>query len=592
MEPSAPAATIDEPRPGAAPVPLVRLLDPHTVNQIAAGEVVERPASVLKELVENALDAGARRIEIVLEDCGRRLVSVADDGSGMGEEDARAALQRHATSKIRAAEDLAKVATLGFRGEAIPSIASVSRLTLRTAERDGSRFAIQVEDGRVAREWREPGPTGTRVDVEDLFLNTPARLKFLKSDATELGACLETVRHYAVAYPEVAFTLRTEAGVALSTSGSGDLRAAVAEVWGIDLARGLAEIDAAGEGVRVRGFVSPPHLTRPTRAYQWAFVNRRPVRSKTLVAALDAAYRELTPDRRYPVALLMLDVDPGRIDVNVSPTKQEVKFQSEGQAFDAVRRGVREGLMANGMIPTAEAIAAANAALREAAPGPSALALAWQAQAPLFAETPLGTQPEPRRYQAGELLEGLRVIGQMDATFILAENDRGLLIVDQHVAHERILFERLRSARGGAGVERQRLLEPLSLEVDRRAADALRERLDVVEQAGFSLEPFGVQSFLVREAPAVLKGRDPRDVLRDLADELAEGRDDRRDVREALWTMCACKMAIKAGDPLLPAEMERLLVDLAQTENPYLCPHGRPITIVLERGDLMRKFKR
>ncbi len=586
----------------------VRLLDPHTVNQIAAGEVVERPASVVKELIENALDAGASRIEIDLEDSGKTLVRVSDDGCGMSPEDARLALERHATSKIGSLDDLLATRSLGFRGEALPSIASVSRLTLSSAERDGLRCVVEAEGG-AARETRgASGPKGTEVRVEDLFFNTPARLKFLKSDATELGACLEAASKYAIAHPGVAFTVRHGGQPALETDGAGDRLHALAAVWGRDLARGLAEIESETAGIRVSGFVSPPSLTKPTRSFQFLFVNGRPVRSRSLTAALDQAYRSLTPEKRYPVAALLVEIDPERVDVNVSPTKSEVKFQQEGSAFDAVFYAIRNALSEHGMIPSAEGIAAANEAIALVTdgwrPGTAGLAEASvRAQSPLGAlggpslsapislpDTPLS----PERFPFGDLLEGLRVLGQAMGTFIVAETARGIVIVDQHVAHERILYEYLCGLKGEGAIEVQPLLAPETLHLDKRSSVLLAERLEELRRIGFDLEPFGGESFLIRSAPAAIRGRSALAVLRDLVDELVEAAVARRlsPTREQIWITSACKMAVKAGDALSLAEMEKLIVDLATTENPYLCPHGRPITITLSTEDLMRKFKR
>jgi len=580
---------------------------------------------VVKELVENALDAGATRVEVELEEAGRRRITVRDDGIGMAEADARMALQRHATSKIREVLDLQRAGTLGFRGEALPSIASVSRFTLTTGTEDGARFRVVIEGGQETEAGYEAGPRGTEISVEDLFYNMPARLKFLKSDTTELAQCLETVQRLALAYPSVAFTVRTPQSVALSAPGDGDQAAALAACWGWDTVRGLVALDHYENGVRVRGLASPPHQTRPTRAYQWFLVNRRPIRSRGLQVALDIAYRSLTPERRFPLVALSLDVDPSRVDANVSPTKNEVRFQRDADVFDAVRHAVRDALLQQGMIPSAEGLATANAALAALrapslyagytppTPAPSAADPGW---APLFSEVfPPGcsnTDARPAssafgltdRLQAplrppvpgetnayGALLDGLRIIGQAMETFILAENRQGLLIIDQHVAHERILYEMLARSRGMGAVERQTLLAPEVMHLDRLAAERLRDCLPEVAEVGFDIEPFGGESFLVRSIPAALKGRNPLGILRDLADELAEGARPAA-AREAIWIMASCKMAIKAGDSLGRAEMEQLMRDLADTENPYLCPHGRPITVVLDRGALFRLFKR
>ena len=603
--------------------PRVHLLDPHTVNQIAAGEVVERPASVVKELVENAIDAGASRIDVDLIDSGRTLIRINDNGCGMELEDAKMALQRHATSKISSSDDLLGVRTLGFRGEALPSIASVSRMTLASATQDGLRSVIHVEDSQLQIPEGKAGPKGTEITVEDLFYNTPARLKFLKSDTTELGAIIETLSRYAIGFPSVAFALTHNGQNILRTTGSGDLVDAISNVWGRDLARSLAEVDVTAAGLHITGFLSPPHVTKPTRSMQYVWVNGRPVRTRTLTAAIDQAYRDITPEKRYPVLALMIEADPAKVDVNVSPTKSEVKFQHEGAAFDALRVAVKTALMEHGMMPSAEGLAAANEALAatrvfphvwgkspqgdgggyyqdNSALSPQLSALAIAAQAPFDTPVPMpfsgieAPSVSNERFPFGELLEGLRVLGQAMNTFIIAETARGIVIIDQHVAHERILYEYLCGLKGSSAIEKQPLLTPLTLELDRRSAILLNEKLDELRRIGFELDPFGGESYIVRATPAALRGKDPLKVLKDLVDELVEVSVTRRLVptREQIWITSACKMAVKSGDPLSHAEMEKLIVDLASTENPYLCPHGRPITITLSRDELFRKFKR
>lgn len=600
----------------------IHLLDSHTVNQIAAGEVVERPASVVKELVENALDAQATKIEIELRDSGKTLIRVSDNGMGMSAQDAAHSLHRHATSKISSADDLTLVKSLGFRGEALPSIASVSHLTLASALDDEARIVLKVDGGTVHEPTLAAGPKGTDVIVEELFFNTPARLKFLKSDTTELGQSLEVVSKYAIGYPNVSFVLSHNGQEAIRTSGNGDMIEAIADVWGREMARALAEVDSTIGGLNVHGFVSPPHVTRPTRAYQYIFVNGRPVRTRTLTAALDQAYRDLTPERRFPILVLKIDVDPSRVDVNVSPTKSEVKFQHEGQAFDALRLSIKNALMEHGMMPSAASVAAANEAIAASAAHTQSF---WNGGAPtswsptalidprIHAQSPLGPEtsaqlleaPLPSsgieapsvksdRYPFGELLEGLKILGQAMDTFVVAETHRGIVIVDQHVAHERILYEYLCGLKSSTAIEKQPLLVPQTLHLDRRAAVLLREKIGEVEAVGFDLEPFGGESYVVRAVPAAIRSKDPLKILRDLVDELVESSVTRKLVptREQIWITSACKMAVKAGDPLSHAEMEKLIVDLATTENPYMCPHGRPITITLGVDELMRKFKR
>ena len=591
----------------------IHLLDPHTVNQIAAGEVVERPASVVKELVENALDAHATRIEIEIVDSGRTKIRVSDNGIGMSAEDAMSALQRHATSKIVSADDLMAIGTLGFRGEALPSIASVSRMSISTAEDDGLRTAIRVEGGHISPRTGSSGPRGTDIVIEDLFFNTPARLKFLKSDTTELGQAIEHISRYAVAYPQVSFLVTHNGQVAINTTGSGEMQSAVADVWNRDLARSLAVVNYEAAGMRLTGFVSPPHITKPTRAYQYVYVNGRPVRTRTLTAALDQAFRDITPDRRFPIVILNIEIDPNRVDVNVSPTKSEVKFQHEGQAFDAIRLAMKSSLMEHGMMPNMAGIAAANQALAAARdssgfefPGnrnESSFEANMRAQAPLEAlQVPMPASDiampfsvlDSERYPFAELLEGLRVIGQAMDTFIIAETKRGLVLIDQHVAHERIIYEYLCGLKGPTAIEKQALLVPQTLHLDRRQAVLLGEKLKEIIDVGFDIEPFGGESYVVRAVPAAIRNKNPLQILQDLVEELVESTVTRKLVptREQIWIMSSCKMAVKAGDPLSMADMERLIVDLARTENPYLCPHGRPITATLSVDALLKMFKR
>jgi DNA mismatch repair protein MutL len=352
-------------------------------------------------------------------------------------------------------------------------------------------------------------------------------------------------------------------------------------------------------------------VTRHTRSYQYLAVNGRPVRTRTLTAAIDQAYRDLTPEKRYPLVALNLEMDPGRLDVNVSPTKSEVKFQQEGQVFDVIRVAIKSALMEHGMMPSAESVALVNQVLASNRATPTSFAggatpwnvMAMEAQAPLeslrVALPESGViapdMPTPEgSYPFAELLDGLRVLGQAMNTFIVAETARGIVIIDQHVAHERILYEYLCGLKGPSAIEKQALLTPVALHLDRRQAVLFRDKVAEVEAIGFELEPFGGESYLVRAAPAALRGKDPARVLLDLVDELIEAGVSRRlaPTREQIWITSSCKMAVKAGDPLSLPEMERLIVDLAATDNPYMCPHGRPITLTLSKDELFRKFKR
>ena len=639
----------------STPTPRIQLLDSNTINQIAAGEVLERPAAAVKELVENSLDAGATRIEIELAGAGRDLIRIRDNGSGMTPEELKLSLLRHATSKIRELSDLDSVMTLGFRGEAIPSIGSVSKLTISTGTEDGRRAVVRVEGGECVYEGAESGPKGTEIRVEDLFYNTPARLKFLKSDTTEVGQIVDFVMRYAIAFPTVSFTLLHNGQSVLQTTGNGDQLEAIASTWTRDMARSLVPVNGELGGLKLQGFVSPPHVTKSNRSLQYLYVNGRPMKSRTLTIALDQAFRDLTPDRRFPVVALNIEIDPSRIDVNVSPTKSEVRFQQEGLAFEAIRVCIRESLLAHGMMPSAAQIATANQAINQALnisqspnishslnevastqsfrgltehsiyaqspinhsslPNPAVGGLSnshWDnPDQPRIVDTGIGKTSDTLTHTLAEasvnlnvgnnesmpyltILDDLFIVGQAMNTFIIAETRHGLIIVDQHVAHERIIYEYLCGLKRSTLIEKQALLVPQTLHLDKRSAILLADKLEEIHSVGFEIDSFGADSFVIRSVPAALKGKDPIKYLTDLVDELVESSVNKRIIptREQIWIMSSCKMAVKAGDPLSRAEMEKLLLDLATTENPYHCPHGRPITATLTQDDLLRLFKR
>jgi DNA mismatch repair protein MutL len=620
----------------------IRTLDEQLVNRIAAGEVVERPAAALKELIENALDAGAMRIEIEAEMGGRRLIRVRDDGIGMTRTDALNALQRHATSKIASDADLTRIATLGFRGEALPSIASVSRMEILTrAFEEDTGTHIVVEGGEVKTVEEVGAPIGTTVAVRDLFYNVPARLKFLKSVPTELGHIIETVTRYAFAYPDVSFRLVHERQELIFTPGNGDLLTAAASIWGRETVQGMVQVDYERDGIRVWGLIAPPHQTRPTRQHQYFFVNLRPVRNKTLTAALDEAYKTLTPEKRYPACILLVGIDPRQVDVNVHPAKIEVRFQREQAVFEAVVNAIRAALLQHGMIPSvlppsesrgqaitparppdAETIhqilmQRAGLAPAEAVGTPARPEThAHAGETPARPEMPAGVDPfvsaahavaladetpplletEPLQtahLPFAHLLDDLQILGQVRNTYIVASTRQGLVLIDQHVAHERVLYEQLCYKRGALPIPKQHLLTPETLQLSRRDALLLHEKLPELEAIGFELEPFGADAYLIRAVPAALKG-DPVQTLRDIVDELVELSVSKRlpVAREQIWITTSCKLAVKAGDPLSMPEMRKLIEDLARTENPYLCPHGRPITIILTWQEIERKFKR
>ncbi len=623
----------------------VEILDENTANQIAAGEVVERPAAAVKELVENALDAGARQILVELEEGGKYLIRVTDDGSGMSREDAVLSLQRHATSKIRTVDDLFQITTMGFRGEALPSIASVSQMTITTkVAGDNEAAGVQIRcAGGLLEEVSEVGArTGTSITVENLFYNVPARLKFLKTSSTELTHIVELMQRFALARPEVAFRLMHGSGEVFAAPGTGSAMDACVHVFGRETARHLVPLDYDGAGLQVTGFISTPSALKSSRSAQHTFVNTRHVRNKAVTRALDEAYKSVQTlhGTRYPAAVVMVQIDPAQVDVNVSPTKTEVRFTREGDIYAAVYKAVQEALMAGGLVPTLTQKLSSPApssrqepeehpALLSVPPRPAGNtrqeprdttafheAVIERARQPfdddpfegtIFQPAPVPVAPAPSLSANGgdyrqHNLDSLRVLAQTRNMYILAQTDTALVLIDQHIAHERVLYEQLRAGAegGGAGVPTQRLMLPFTLEVSKREALVVENRLEDLRRAGFDLEPFGGDSFVVRSVPASVAQKhlksqgSPEEVLREIIEELVEKTVSRRlllPAEEVLIT-ASCKMAVKAGDPLSFDEMNALVSDLLKSENPYTCPHGRPIIIELPNGDLDRKFGR
>ncbi len=573
----------------------ILILDESTASKIAAGEVVERPASVVKELVENALDAGARRVEVEIREGGRGLIRVTDDGCGMTREDAVLSLQRHATSKIRTAEDLFCVTTLGFRGEALPSIASVSHLAMVTRGREAESGTKLTAVGGEVVELEDVGaPVGTQVSVSRLFYNTPARLKFLRRDAAEVAQITETCTRFLFSHPETALRLRVEGREVIQYGGSGGLAAAVVAAWGPDLAGAMVPLERRTAGLSVRGLVSLPAQHRATRNRQFVFVNNRWVRSRTLTHALEEAFRGLLPDRRFPAAVLLLEVEPRAVDVNVHPTKAEVRLSREPEIHHFLLGAAQEALRSAGAAGLHVAPPAATGA------GPAAPSHpAETGQQRGFDSGWAGTLAAPgvlsQAFQsaAGEQLD-LRPLAQLRDTYILAESRGGLLLVDQHRAQERVLYERFAQARLSQKGEGQALLTPASVQLGTQEAEALGAYLTDLQALGFEIEPFGRDSFLVRAVPVELIDGDPGDLVKDMAEELAAAEAtpsvERR--RDSLLTTLSCRSAIKAGDRLSYEEMGELLRSLAGTARPYTCPHGWPIVMTISHFEIDRKFRR
>jgi DNA mismatch repair protein MutL len=609
------------------------VLPPALADQIAAGEVVERPASVVKELVENALDAGARRVDVEIEGGGRRLVRVVDDGWGLPPDDARLALKRHATSKLAAAEDLWGLATFGFRGEALPSIAAVSRLTLLSRPRDagqdaGAGFRLVVEAG-VETDAREAGvPPGTQVEVRDLFFNTPARAKFLKSESTEEANIYEAVLRLGIAHPEVHLRLRVKGALRLDLPPHRDLgqrvRAALAR-------RGAGALhEATGEegGVRVRAFLADPDAATTTARNTYLFVhgrgphgrsNGRAVRDRALLHAVAQAYGPLLEKGRYPLAAVFLDVAGGELDVNVHPQKLEVRFARPQEVYAAVRHVLGAALARAPWLETGGAAASRAQPLRAFTLPPSRGARVWSAPSPqaalplrardaaadavdLDALAPRGVDAGPEAPAgsftpagATPFFAGLSYIGQLHRTYLVCESAGELILVDQHAAHERVAYGRLVAAHGRREVQRQRLLFPLPIEVDEAAAAVVEGAGQATLDAlGFEIERAGARTVRVRAVPEMLKDADPKPLLRDVLAELAEGTptaETLEGVDRVLATM-ACHSVVRAGDVLGRSEAVGLLAQLDGVDLRSHCPHGRPVMLRLPLGEIERRFGR
>ena len=587
-----------------ATTPRVRRLPDALVDQIAAGEVVERPASVVKELVENALDAGARRVRVEVRDGGRAWIAVADDGSGMAPEDARLALERHATSKLRDAGELASISSFGFRGEALPAIASVSRLRLVTRARGAAEGFEQVVRAGVQELARPIGAAeGTRVEVAELFAAVPARRKFLKSATSEWGHVADWLARAALALPEVHFDLARDDRPVASWPAHTDPLDRVAAVLGESEAAGLVPFDHREGGLRVYGFASRPDHHRATPAGIHLFVHRRPVRDRVVQHALTELYRDVLPRGRYPGAVLFLELPPGAVDVNVHPAKWEVRFADPRTIHRLVTATVAEAVSHRGWLATPADAAAAPAQRVGEAAFPARGASDWLFSAPradaptAFEAGALAPLPSARPFRFGEL----RLLGQLHGTYLLLEAKDGLLLVDQHAAHERVLYESLRAAWLDAGVPRQPLLVAETLELEPASLAALVEQGAEVAALGYEVEPFGATAVVVRAVPALLAGRDPLGGLRSLAEQLRAGeggavlpRAGSRwlDAADRLFASLACHSARRAGE-VLPAAEQRALAD-ALDAIPWAptCPHGRPVAVPIGASEIARRFGR
>jgi DNA mismatch repair protein MutL len=570
----------------------IHVLPAEVASQIAAGEVVERPASVVKELVENALDAGAGSIVIELSQAGRSLIQVADDGCGIPAGELSLAVERHATSKLSSASDLFHITTLGFRGEALAAIASVSRLTL-TSRTEGAALGARlvVEGGKVGPLEAIGAPVGTLVAVHELFYNVPARLKFLKQDQTERRSVDTLLARYALAYPRVRFQLKEADTTSLQTAGDGDRRAILAALYGVETARALLEISVEEGGLKLNGFLSPVSLTRSNRREITFFINGRWVQDTPLTAALLQAYHTLLMVGRYPLAVLFLEVPPESVDVNVHPAKAEVRFREPDQVFRFVQRSLRQTLLAYTPLSQLGTQATGQEPLTRSGQPDTAWRLLHElgpASQPPFSLSPVLNPPE-----AQGSLPPLQLIGQFHDTYLLAEGPSGLVLIDQHAAHERVLFEKLMRLHGQKQAPAQVLLTPALVDLTPGSARLLNDQLPQLRSLGFEVDHFGPNTFQLRSLPDFFTSGDPAAALRALVEDFEEDESPLQAEAEARIAGRVCKrLAVKAGQKLSPQEQRALLEGLAGCTSPRTCPHGRPTMIQLSLPELEREFGR
>ncbi|OGN91585.1 MAG: hypothetical protein A2Z75_00250 [Chloroflexi bacterium RBG_13_50_10] len=542
----------------------IRILASEVVSKIAAGEVVDRPASVVKELVENALDGGATQIAVEAQGGGVSLIRLTDNGRGIPASDVELAFHRYATSKIDTLTDLEKISTLGFRGEALPSIAAVADVEILTkAESDTAGTYLYLKNSTVVKREKRSRPQGTTVTVHHLFRNFPARLKFLKSATTENGHIANLLSQYALAFPEVKFNLVLDGRLTLKTPGNGNLRDVVAEVYGLEVAKQMLDIGATDQIPSAFGLVSPPFLSRSSRGYLSFFVNRRWVRSSLLARAAEDAYHGLLMTGKHPIVILNVSLPSPELDVNVHPTKTEVKFRNSQIVYTAVQKSIQKVLV---KVPPPKVKTGAPSF----APAPS-----------LWTVKGAGTVSLPI----------LRVVGQLASNYVMAEGPEGLYLIDQHAAHERVLFEKILAQRSQQKIEIQGLLEPVSLELSPKQEEVLKKKGELLGEFGFTLEAFGARSYLLRAVPAIMKEGNLAEAVTELLDSLAtEEEPSKRD--EKIAQSVACHSAVKAGHSLNPEEMRELIKQLEQTKQPRTCPHGRPTMIHLSSRQLEKEFGR
>ena len=583
------------------------LLPEDLINKIAAGEVIERPASVIKELLENSLDAGATRITVELEESGKKRIKITDNGEGMSPEDAEKSILRHATSKIRSVEDLFSIKTLGFRGEALASIAAVSKLNITTKQKNVLEgFALQIEAGRILSRDIIGTEQGTTLDVQDIFFNTPARKKFLKTDAVELKHCLDVVTHYALANPAVTFKFLHNNYTLLHSPAMHDTRGTIASIYGVQTAKELLEVKYQDETIKISGFISKPYHVRNDKNQQVLFVNGRWIRNSVITNAVYEGYHSTLFVNKHPVFVLHLQLDPETIDVNVHPQKQEIKIEQKEQVAAAVSLAVKEALQSNKLMPTIDVNTEQQVTFGTPIPRkevktavkypfePSAQTVfAVEETAAMYdsANVPVVAEQTQSHELAHEKLPAMKLFGQVHKTYFLAETEGGLFYIDQHAAHERVMYELLLHQFLHGKVEVQQLLQGEVLDVSVAEKLLLEEKQAELKHLGFELEYFGGNAFAVKTIPLVFGKVKVKELLHDLLSML-ENKKSILEKKEEILTRMACRAAVMAGNVVTIPQMEKILEQLSKTELPFTCPHGRPTLMKVTIDELEKKFRR
>ncbi|MFD1030939.1 DNA mismatch repair endonuclease MutL [Metaplanococcus flavidus] len=597
----------------------IRLMDEPLSNKIAAGEVVERPTSVVKELVENAIDAGSGTVEVLLEEAGLTSIHIIDNGAGMDSEDALLSFSRHATSKIENEHDLFRIRTLGFRGEALASIASVSKVTLQTSDGISGTY-VHLEGGRLIDSRPNALRKGTDIKIEQLFFNTPARLKYMKTLQTELGHTIDLMNRFALSYPAVSFKLVHDGKTLLQTSGSGEIRRVLADIYGVSIAKKMIPFEGESQDYKVAGYTSLPEITRANKNYISLFVNGRWVKHYAIATTVHRAYHTFLPLERQPITVLNIEGDPYLTDVNVHPAKQQIRLSKEKELMELIHQTIRQAVSTAVRAPVIE-----QPKPKKKAYSPSSQLDLWKTSAtvneqkvteqtaytaPYTQQNPIEqsvTEENPvsndtsNEYSPGQQgmeespqFPELEIVGQIHGTYIVAQSADGFYLVDQHAAQERVKYEYFREKVGQAdAMERQSLLLPLTFHYSRDEALRLQDNLDSLAETGVFLEVFGDSSFIVREHPTWFPKGFEQEIIEELIEQVLNGnRADVKKLREDAAIMMSCKRSIKANHYLQKHEMEQLLVDLKKADQPFTCPHGRPVIIHFRTYDVEKMFKR